>query len=55
LKVCIARSALLDLFVKGGTNSYLMFDAMKCCRKPLGASLSMIWNWTKWPNWENHW
>ncbi len=45
LKVCIARSALLDRFVYGGTNSYCMSCVMKCCRRPLGASLSMTWNW----------
>ncbi len=36
LKVCIARSVLLDRFVKGGTNSYLMSEDMKFCRRPLG-------------------
>ena len=41
LNVWIARSALLDRFVCGGTNSYRISLEMKYCRKALGASLSM--------------
>ena len=43
LNVCIALSALFDLWLIGGTNWYLMFTVVIFSFKAVDASLSMKW------------